>query len=251
MELNQSTFDEIISSENEMILSGEKRYGAYYINALNFVIFLGDFLKSVDHDRFVFAMFLSQIKKHSTLALFSTLRLHHIQTSMDIRQVLEAGACASYAIANPESEGFAEINSEGFIDASQELMKKRYDWLDKNYPTASEHIKNMKTSINSSSAHSNIIYANNNFKYSEVDMKFEIPFFDIEDDYLVKTDLWTIGNIIMGLIDLFYGVAKNHGGLVFSDDFKSRLKNLEVENHRLKAEMMQTERYKKSSEKVG
>lgn len=250
MDFKQSTFEEIVESEREMILTAEERYGAYYANASKFNILLSDFIKSIDPDRYIFAMFLSQIKKHSLLALFSTVRLHHIQAMMDLRQVLEAGSCAAYAIANPDQNGFADIRENGILNASQELTGKRYKWLDEKYPTGSTAIHNMKGSINSSSAHSNIIYAHNNFKLNEGAGKIETPLFDKEDAYLVKIHLWTIGNIIMGLTDLFYSVAKDHGGIVFADNFISRLKELENENHRLMAEIQGTERYKKSLEKT-
>lgn len=249
MDFKQSTFGEIIDSEKEMVLTADERYGAYYINASEFNVLLGEFIKSVDPDKFIFAIFLSQVKKHSTLALFSVVRLHHTQAMMDLRQVLEAGACASYAIANTDSTDFADVGENGVLDASQSLTNKRYKWLGEKYPAGSSAIRNMKESINSSAAHSNIIYAHNNFNLNDTTRKFETPFFDIEDEYLVKTNLWTVGNIIMGLVDLFYGVAKDHGGMVFADDFIKRLKTLEAENHRLKVEMMETDRYKKSLDK--
>jgi len=250
MNFKQSTFEEIIDSEKEMILTADERYGAYYINASEFNILLNEFIKSIDPDRFIFAIFLSQVKKHSTLALLSIVRLHNIQAMMDLRQVLEAGSCASYAIANKEKEDFADEKEDGILNASKILIKKRYDWLNEKYPSGSTFIKNMKNSINSSTAHSNIIYAYNNFNFNNLTGKFETPFFDIEDEYLVKTNLWMMGNIIMGLLDLFYGVVKDYGGVIFIDDFVQRLKNLEAENHKLKAEMMKTERYKNSLDKI-
>lgn len=250
MDFKQSTFGEIIDSERKMILTAGKRYGAYYVNASEFNILLNEFIKSVDPDRFIFAIFLSQVKKHATLALFSVVRLHHTQAMMDLRQVLEAGACASYAIANTESSDFADVGKNGVLATSQSLTNKRYKWLDEKYHAGSIAIYNMKDCINSSAAHSNIIYAHNNFNLNDKTRKFETPFFDIEDEYLVKTNLWAIGNIIMVLVDLFYGIAKDHGGVIFADDFIKRLKILEVENHRLKVEMMNTKRYKKSIEKA-
>src|SRR5260221_3487812 len=102
MEINQRTIDEILESEKQLVLKGEERYGAYYTHAFNCAIFLTVFLKSADRTRWIFLSFLSQLKKHHTLALFSTLRLHQIQSTMDLRQVLEAGALAAFAIANPE-----------------------------------------------------------------------------------------------------------------------------------------------------
>ena len=104
----------------------------------------------------------------------------------------------------------------------------------------------MKNAINSSTAHSNIIYAHNNFRFDGEKGKFVTPFFDIEDDYLIKGNLWQIGNIALGIMDLFYGVNKKLGVIKFIDDFIPRLKALEVENHRLKEEMMNTDRFKKA-----
>lgn len=244
MEFKQSTIEDIIESEKQMVLSGTERYGDYFVNASEFNNLLQQFIKSVDPDRFIFAMFLAQIRKHNTLALFSALRLHHIQAMMDLRQELEAGSCAAYSIANPDVKGFADIDENGIADASQELAKKRYKWLEDNFKQGSDAIKNMKEAINQSSAHSNIVYAHNNFRFDGERGKFETPFFDIEDDYLVKTNLWQIGNVSMGLMDLLYGVNKNLGVIKFSDDFIPRLKALEVDNHKLKAEMMGTDRYK-------
>ncbi len=244
MEFKQSSFEEIVESEKEMVLSGAHRYGSYFANAYAFNILLQEFIKSVNPDRFIFAMFISQIRKHHTLALFSTLRLHHIQAMMDLRQTIEAGACAAFAIANPSEEGFADFNENGLLEATQALTKKRYKWLEENFAVGSEAIKKIKGSINESVSHSNIIYAHNNFRFDANDDEFVTPFFDIEDDYLVKTNLWQIGNIAMGLMDLFYGINDKLDVIKFIESFIPRLKELELANHKLKEEMMTTERYK-------
>lgn len=246
MEFKQDTIGDIIESESQMILHGTERFGDYFINASEFNNLLQQFVKSIDPDRFIFAMFLAQIRNHYLLADFSAVRLHHIQAMMNLRQVLEAGSCAAYAIANPNREGFADIDENGIIDATQALTKKRYKWLEDNFKKGSDVIKNMKDTINESTAHSNIVYAHNNFRFDGDQDKFITPFFDIEDDYLVKTDLWQIGNVAMGIMDLFYGINKKLGVIKFVDDFVPRLKTLEAENHRLKAEMMSTERFKNS-----
>lgn len=251
MEFKQSTFGEIIESEREMFLTATDRYGDFFINASEFNVLLNEFVKSVDPDRFIFAMFLSQIRKHATLALLSAVRLHHVQTSMNLRQVLEAGACAAYVIANTGREDFADLDENGFLDPSQKLTNKRYKWLDDNYPAGSTAIRNMKGTINTSSAHANIVYAHNNFRFDSDTGKFDTPFFDIEDEHWVKTDLWSIANIIMGLVDLFYGVNKDLNVIKFNDDFVPRLKALENENIRLKNLMMETDRYKKAMEASG
>lgn len=238
MEFKQATFEDIIDSEREMFLTATERYGDFFVNAHEFNVLLNEFIKSVDPNRFIFAMFLSQIRKHAVLALLSAVRLHHVQTSMNLRQVLEAGSCAAYSIANIESEDFADFDENGFMDPSQKLTKKRYEWLGENFPAGSTAILNMKKIINSSSAHANIIYAHNNFRFDEKASKFSTPFFDIEDKHWVKTDLWAVGNIVMCLMDLFYGVNKDQNVIKFIDDFVPRLKALEEENHRLKAMAM-------------
>jgi hypothetical protein len=250
MEFKQNTIDDIIESERQMVLRGSERYGNYFVNASEFNDLIQSCIKSVDPDRYIFAMFLAQIRKHTTLAIFSALRLHHLQTMMDLRQVLEAGTCAAYAIANPDVAGFADIDKDGIADATQDLTKKRYKWLEDNFKQGSDAIKNMKGAINQSAAHSNIIYAHNNFRFDSDAVKFVTPFFDIEDEYLVKTNLWQIGNVIMGLVDLFYGVNKNLNVIKFVDDFVPRLKTLESENHKLKAEMMATDRYKNAQKLI-
>lgn len=244
MDLKQSTVGEILDSEKEMVLKGAERYGEYFINAADFNHLLNEFLKSIDPDRFIFAVFLSQIKKHHTLALFSAVRLHHTQAMMDMRQVLEAGACAAYAIANTSVEDFADVDSQGIMNPSDTLTKKRYKWLEENYKAGSDAIKNMKGSINNSTAHSNIVYAHQTFNFDGQSGKFDTPFFDIEDEYHVKTDLWMIGNVSMGLMDLFYGVNKEYDVIKFIDDFIPRLKSLEKQNDKLKNEMTQSDRFK-------
>ena len=246
MEFKQDTIGDIIESEKQMFLHGAERFGDYFINATEFNNLLQQFIKFIDSDRFIFAMFLAQIRKYHLLALFSSVRLHHIQVMMNLRQVLEAGSCAAYAIANPDQEGFANIDENGIMDATQKLTQKRYKWLEDNFKKGSDAIKNMKITINNSTAHSNIVYAHNNFRFDGEQRKFITPFFDIEDDYLIKTDLWQIGNIAMGLMDLFYGINTKYNVIKFVDDFIPRLKTLEDKNHRLKAEMMSTERYKKA-----
>lgn len=245
MEFKQDNLGEIIESEREMLLTAADRFGDFFINVSEFNDLLNNFLESVDQDRFIFAMFLSQIRKHSTLAIFSTVRLHHVQASLNLRQVLEAGSCAAYAIANIDREDFADFDDNGFLDASQKLTKKRYKWLEENYLDGSTAIYNMKNNINTSSAHSNIIYAHNNFNFDIKAGKFETPFFDMEDEYRVQITLWSIANTIMMLIDLFYGVNRDRNVIKFIDDFIPQLKNLEKENLRLKNILMATDRFKK------
>jgi hypothetical protein len=251
MPFKQSTIEEIVDSERLMVLNGRERYGAYYEHALNTSLFLTHFVKSIDPDRWIFGSFLALLKKHHMLALFSTLRLHQVQSMMDLRQVLEAGACAAFAIANPEHDHFVDATEEGLLDASQKLTKKRYVWLDANYPDGSKFIADMKKPINDSTAHANLVYTSTIFKTNAADGIFVAPFFDIEDEHHVKTGLWMIGNIGVGLLDLFYAANLDRDVVTFADNFVPRVQELIQENNNLRAEMTSTERFKRAMEKSG
>lgn len=182
-------------------------------------------------------LFLSQIKKHHTLAFFSVARLHHIQAMLNLRQVLEAGVNAAYGLENPNVDDFVIKKEDGTLDTSSVLDLKRYKWIEDKYKSHSNFIKDKKSSINTSCAHSNMIFAFNNF--SMADCKFNTDFFDKREEHLVKADLLMIGNIAFWLMDLFYGINKNFNQLIFVDDFVKQLQELKKDNDIL------TERIKK------
>ena len=207
MDLKQKTIGDIIDSERRLVLEAPERYGAFYTNALDASIFLTTFIKSLDPDRFVFGRYHAWVKKHHMLALFSTVRLHQAQATMDLRQVLEAGSLAAYAIANPDPSLFVTEDKNGLLNSSPKLTGNAYKWLDQNYPQGSASLKEMKDNINASTAHANLVYTGANFEV--VDDGVSSPFFDFEDDYAVKTELWRIGNIAISLLDLFYGVNES------------------------------------------
>jgi len=245
MFFKQSTFAEILDSEKEMVLSGE-RYGHYHNNALGFIDLLSNgMIKSIDLDRFVFAIFLSQIRKHLTLSLFSALRLHKVQAMMNLRQVLEAGSCAAYAIANTDPADFADVRDDGTLDPSKKLTKKQYDWLDQNFSAGSTSIKRMKDTINEFGTHANIVCAQQTFEHDFEAGIFNTTFFDYEDEMSVKTDLWLIANVTLGLMDLFYGVNQTLGVVKLQDGWSDKFQALAKENERLKVEMLAHERLKK------
>jgi hypothetical protein len=242
VDFKQSNIGEIIDSERLMVLTAPERYGKYYTHALDASVFLSKFIKSLDGDRFVFARFHSQVKKHHLLALFSTVRLHEVQATMNLRQVLEAGACAAFAIANRDPSHFVATDSQGLLNSSQKLTGKIYKWLDQNYPDGSKNIKSIKELINASTAHSNLVYTGNNFQEKEGGISS--PLFDFEDPYFVKADLWRIGNIAISLLDLFYGVNRGLDVIKFVDDFPARFQTLVEQSKAIHAEMTCTDRYK-------
>ena len=206
MQFKQSTIPEIMDSERAMVLTAPDRYGQYYDSAFAGAMLLAHFVKSIDARLFIFGAFLSRVKKHHILALFSAVRLHKVQSMMNLRQVLEAGACAAYAISNSDPKDFVDVDKHGLLDPSKKLTAKRYKWLDQNFRAGSDAIREMKDQINTSTAHANLLNTHNTFQPDDKARAFAAPFFDFEDQYYVKTDLWLIGKIALTLLDLFYGV---------------------------------------------
>ena len=246
MTLQQSTFEEIIESERTLAETADQRYGKYSRHARDCTIFLSRCIVAVDPDRTIFAMFFSSTKKQLLLALLSTLRLHKVQAMMNLRQALEAGAAAAFAIAKPEPEHFAKTDQNGFIDPSQDLTRKRYDWLAKNFPAASEAIKEKKLLINNFGAHANIVVTAQTFDVNDAGTEISAPFFDLEDEYHVKTDLWQTASIAIVLMDLLYGVNKTWGVLEFIPDFEFHFQRVYDQNVALLKEMQSTGRYKQA-----
>jgi hypothetical protein len=248
MDLKQSTIGEIIESERSLVLAAPERHGDYYGHALDASVLLSHFIKSLDPDRFVFGRYHAWVKKHHLLALISTVRLHQAQATMDLRQVLEAGCLAAYAIANPDPSLFVTEDKNGLLNSSPRLTGNAYKWLDQNYPQGSRNIKQMKDDINETTAHANLAYTGANFEV--VHDGVSSLFFDFEDSHAVKTELWRIGNVAINLLYLFYGVNQSVGSIKFVDDFQAQLGGLVQRSDTLRAEMMATERYKAAMEEA-
>jgi hypothetical protein len=246
MEFLQATIGQILDSEKEMVLRASERFGKYYETALECSLLMTHFLNETDPDRWVFAAFLSQVKKHHTLALFSAVRLHKVQAMMVLRQALEAGACAAFAIANPDPAQFVDADESGILDPSQKLAKKRYNWLAENYPEGSSAIKEIKKQINTSDAHANLI---NTFLTDDGAGLFVTPFFDIEDEDYVKTHLWQIGHVALTLLHLFYEINERRNVIKFVGNFWPQIQTLGQKNESLRAEMMASDRVKRAMQK--
>jgi hypothetical protein len=107
----QSTLEEITESERQMVLTAKERFGNYYVTARASSVFLSQCIVSLDHDRMNFGRFLALMKKHHILAIISAVRLHKVQAMMNLRQVLEAGAAAAFAIRDQGEKGIDQQRS--------------------------------------------------------------------------------------------------------------------------------------------
>lgn len=242
-----TSIEQLINQEHEKISESNLKYKDFFDHAMYSHSLFQRLIVRAKPEAFFFLIFLSQIRKHHLLAILSAARLHHVQMFMNLRQVLEAGAIAAYGIGNPKTKDYAKTTELGLLEIPEKLSKKRYKWLDKNYPRGSEAIQKLKKQIQQS-AHSNIVDAHRNFRIGDSKKLLEIqtPFFDRRNDFQIKSDFWVLGNVAMGLTDLFYGINKDYNTLTFADNFVNRLQSFARENNRLKELQMNTRKFKKA-----
>lgn len=232
---------EISKSENELVQNAKSMNDAFYLHAQYAVDFAHSFLKKVDPNSFYFLLFISSFQKHIILAFLSAIRFHHIQTNFNLRFASEDAAWAAFAIGNNDPEKdkqkFAAEDESGMLNPNDDLKRKMYQWLDEKYPEGSTSLKRYKGQTNALSSHANIVDAHRTFS-GLVNGHFKTQFFDSSEDRHIKTDLWAVANLVMGSLDLFYGVNKDFNIFEFSDDFLEKMKILKAENDRLKNIML-------------
>jgi len=237
--------EDISKSEDQMITEAAKQYGGYFSHAQFAVDLLDSFIKNVNTEAVFFVAFYTQVKNHIVLAFLSAIRLHYIQANFNFRYATEAGAWAAFGMAHQNAkadlEKYAIKNEDGTLRPNQALRSRMYEWFEKNYKLGNDSIEKFKGALQFSS-HANIVDAYRNFN-GFTENGFQISFFDKPEEHHVKTDLWAVGNLIMGLLDLFYGINKDHKVLEFQDDFLSQMAKLRDENNRLKREMMSHPRF--------
>ena len=198
-----ASIEDLIREEQKLALAAPERYGMYYFHARDTTLFLSKCLSSIDVSQVYFARFFAYTKKHHLLAILSTIRLHKVQAFMNLRHVLEGGAWAAYAISNPKQEAFVEVAPDGMIRMSTKLTTQRNAWLDANCPAASAYLKVHKDRINNTIAHAGLVYTQNVFDINVASRTYELPFFDNEDTFHVRSDLWLVSAIGISLMDLF------------------------------------------------
>ena len=87
---------------------------------------------------------------------------------------------------------------------------------------------------------------NQTFEVNEAIKEISTPFFDVEDEFQVKVDLWLTARISIDLMDLLYGVNKGRDVVKFIPNFESDLHQSHQRNSALQTEMQSTERYKRA-----
>lgn len=234
----------ISEEETKLIGEAKNKYGKVYENAESLVFLLWDFLKSAEADAWIFVSFLSQVQKFATLSLLSTLRHHNAQSLMNIRQIFEAGVLATYSLHERDDKTYYYKDENDVAYVKEDAKGKAYKWLEENYKSHSDSIKNQKEIINSMWTHSSMLLTPFNFELKG-EQKFSTSLFDKEDDFHTKNDLWFLANSCWGLLDLFSKEITKTKMAKLSDDFVLKMIQYGKDNEELKKEFTADPRIQK------
>jgi len=142
---------ELSQKENDLINKGAK-YGDVFHHANRAINLMGSFVKKIDKtEGYMFGIFVAQVRKCTALAFLSILRQHDVQCQMMLRQALEAGALACYALYKRKSKDFAREDPDGTLIPRSGVLDKAYKWILGKYPKHSKSARNMKKAINDAS----------------------------------------------------------------------------------------------------
>ena len=98
--------------------------------------------------------------------------------------------------------------------------------------------------LNESQTHANVVAAHGVFRI-EGD-QVQAPFFDVEDEYHVKLDLWLAAAVALDVMKLFREVNQGHNVIEFFEGFDAHLTTLENRVVALMEEMKATERWQRA-----
>ncbi|MFH2062289.1 MAG: hypothetical protein ABIJ43_04870 [Candidatus Beckwithbacteria bacterium] len=247
MKKHSGTLTEIIEVEHSKTLDALNKYGENFAHNLRSFQLLENFLIKFKAPEDIFLRFYYSVRNFYLLALFSIIRLHHVQSLSNLRQLIESGTDAAYSIAFPDVEKFAKTDQFGIMNSTKKLKSKRYRWLSKNYPTTSKTILKIKKPVQVSS-HSNLIDTHRGYKFlfSKKSAQIQVSYFDFEDNYLEKTALWQLANTTLAIMGLWYEVSQSYKTIKVMPNFAEKHSELMQENQKIKDEFTQTERFQKA-----
>ena len=238
---------DLSKNEHSLVEMAPSEFGPDFINANDLVFFTWSFISSVKPEAYVFSLFLAQIQKSLVLCLFSAIRDHGVQFHMMLRNVLENIPLASYALFKTDMNAFYDLDEHDILYPKKKINEKAYKWLDANFKDHSEKIKNMKDQINESFAHASILTTNQNLHFNG--KRIGNQFFDTHDRLITKQGLWWVGNIAIGVLDLFTKIIIKFPIVTLTDNLQQKMAPLSRENDRILNELKSNPRFSRWMEK--
>jgi hypothetical protein len=242
----QTTLPGLADEEARLFATAEERLGPPFAMARESTLLLTTFMASVCADRHIFIRCMAILKTHHTLALLSVARHHHIQATMNLRQVVEAASSAAYALAHPEAEYVDPVTDLTF--EPKKVSKRSYNWIAKAYPSHSKDLQSMKDHLNDNSTHFNIVQSARIVSDNPEEMVWKTDFFDSPDLYKEQIDLWFLTKTALCSMHLLSEVQQSHGGFVLAPDFEDRANAVASEWERLKDTIQATPRHQAATE---
>jgi hypothetical protein len=232
---------ELSKDEHLLVERAPSELGPDFVNAHDLVFFTWSFVSSVKPEAHVFSLFLSQVQKSLVLCLLSAVRDHDVQFHMMLRYTLENASIACYALFQTDHDAFYTTDEEDILYPKKKVNEKSYKWLKENYREHSDKIKNMKNIINDNFVHASILPTSKNLYCS--DNRIGNRFFDFHDLLMTKYSLWWIGNVALGLLDLFAKVVERFPIVTLVDDFPQKMGSFSKENNRILNELKNNPRF--------
>lgn len=252
MILKSLTLLDLVIEENTLLLKAQQKYGELYKHTVDvyslmssfFTGYMGKFDQGID----IFLRFHTEMRNFYLLSMFSTVRLHAVQSSLNLRGFIEASCNTAYSIAKPKYKDFVETDEMGILDPSDDLRKKRYKWLDDNYPDRSSDLRKIKKQVQFNS-HSNLVNTYRNLKH--IFEKNKLPktntlFFDFKDQYLTRKSLWQLSNTGLACLNLIYEINRDYKKITLIDNYEEVHSKIMATNLKFKELFIKTNRYRKA-----
>ncbi len=210
------TLISLANEEQQRLNSALQTYGNFSAITDATVELFGGMVSSVTTQAPPFVAFYAQAKKHATLAFFSILRGHRTQYKLTLRYFLESLVQAAYSASHRDPREYWDLEAKA-PTKQDTVVKRANQWLKETYPISSANIKEMKERINSQSSHANFVTSLTNFTLSE-NGNHDSPFFDYENDLIVKSDLLECTRAASIAIDLLLACSKDTGIMILWPD---------------------------------
>lgn len=234
-----SAVEKILLAESQLVHHAPAQFGKTYDIPLEFIdVFSADLFETFNQTADIFVSLYPQVRNHLLLAWLSTLRRHRTQAWLNMRHAIEFGNAAAFALAHNDGEFFASKRADGTLDAHKGLVTKRNRWIAKNFPPLSSSLKQIKDDLNENSCHANVIIASLTSRVDEVKQTITSRFFDHDDAFFVRVDLWQIGHISALILKLFVEVNTASGFARLSPAKLAKAEQLREENFLLQEELL-------------
>lgn len=164
-------------------------------NAEELIALLSDAINSDDRRSFSFLILSNQVRNDLALCLLSSLRYHETQSKLMKRQAIEKACLATYALIELDIDKFLTHDENG-SKPIQKTLDRSFKYVDREFPSHSFRLKQVKDMINNYYAHGNMF---NSLRKEELS-----GFFDKHDALMQRTLIWEIGYLAGVIFDLWY-----------------------------------------------